>query len=183
MQRPAAGEIEYRERVQMFVVSAADDGAFSLFWHDERERGRPHLPRMDRDCIFQRHVKKHASQPVVGHGGDEIRRNRQLGTAKRGGDRIAPERDRIRRGNVLLVSDRKPVSQKRHVDIRLPYEERLHALTPVARMERPRNAVPDCAALRPGYAATTPQVFLATRCGNVLGSYCVLTDIPLAEAA
>jgi hypothetical protein len=38
VQRAAAAEVQMRERVDMIVVAAADDGALAILRHDEGER-------------------------------------------------------------------------------------------------------------------------------------------------
>ena len=66
MERAAAVEVQRRQGVQVMVVAAAHDGALAAVRHDEGERRFAHLPVMDRDAVFRRHVDEHAAEPVVG---------------------------------------------------------------------------------------------------------------------
>ena len=127
VQRAAAVQVQMREGMNVLVVAAADDGALAVLRHDEGERGGVDLARMDRDPVLRAHVLKHAPQPVIGDGGDQVRHDPELGAAKRRGDRVAAEGDRIGRRDVLFVAGRHVVGNEGHVDVGLSDEESLHA--------------------------------------------------------
>jgi hypothetical protein len=75
---------------------------------------------------------KHSAEPIVSHGGNQIRHDPELGAAERCRDRIAPERDRIGRGDMLLVAGRHMIGDEGNVDVGLSDEERLHSISVVA---------------------------------------------------
>ena len=126
VERPAAAEVERRKRMQIVVVAAAHDRAPVAARHDERQRGFVHLPVVDRDAVFRRHVDEHAPEPVVGERRQQVGRNAELGAAERGCDRVAAERDRIVARHRLLVAGRQTRRPEGDVDIGLPDEERVH---------------------------------------------------------
>ena len=126
MQRAASPEIEHRKRMDMLVVAAAHDRPLAVLRHDERQRRGVDLARMDRDSVFRAHVLEHASQPVIGDGGDQVGHDAELGAAECRGDRVAAERDRVGGSDMLLVAGRHMVGDEGNVDIGLSDEERLH---------------------------------------------------------
>src|SRR5579863_1392146 len=87
MQRLAAGEIEIGKRVEKAIVAGADDRAFSIVGEDERERRALYPARMYGDIVGARHVEKHAAEPIVGDGRDEVRGEAELGAGESGSDR------------------------------------------------------------------------------------------------
>jgi hypothetical protein len=50
---------------------------------------------MNRDFVFRGHLQEHASKPVFRDRGEQVRQDRQLGTAEGGGDGVAAERDGV----------------------------------------------------------------------------------------
>ncbi len=87
---------------------------------------------MDRDSILRAHVLKHPPEPIIGHGGDQVRHDAEFGTAKCRRDGIAAERDRVGLGDVFFVAGRHVVGNEGDVDIGLSNEEGLHNLSVVA---------------------------------------------------
>src|SRR3984893_1177424 len=81
---------------------------------------------MDRNCVFRRHFKEHAPEPIIRDGGNEVRNDRKLRAAECRGNGIAAERDGVSRGNVFLVAGRQPIGQERNIDIGLADEECVH---------------------------------------------------------
>ena len=132
MERAAAAKIEQRERMNMLVITAAHDGALAVFRHDERERGGIDLARMNGDSILRAHVLKHPTQPVIRHGGDQVRHDPELGAAECRGNCIAAERHRIGLCDMFLVTGRQVVGNEGNVDIGLSDKERLHSFSVVA---------------------------------------------------
>jgi hypothetical protein len=126
MKRTAAREMQNREGVKMVVVATAYDRPPTVIRHDERQRRGSDLPGVNRDSIFGRHVQKHATEPVVGNGRDQVRHYPELRAAERRRDGVAAERNGVRRRHVLLVAGRHPVGQKGNVNIGLSNEESLH---------------------------------------------------------
>ncbi len=138
MQRAAVAEIEQRERMNMRVVAAAHDRPLAILRHDKGQRRRADLARMDRDSILRAHVLKHAAEPVIGDGRDQVRHDPELGAAERRGDRIAAERNRVGRGHVLLIAGRHVVGNEGDVDIGLSDKEGLHKVFRYTLMGRSR---------------------------------------------
>ena len=95
---------------------------------------------VQRDRVFRAHVQEHAPQPVIGHGGDQVGHDAELGAAERRRDRVAAERDRVVGGNVLFVAGRHVVGDEDDVDIGLSDEESLHCLS-VMRLVVPAGAL------------------------------------------
>src|SRR5262245_61459954 len=91
MQRAATAEIEHREGMNMLVVAAAHDRALAVLGHDKRQRGGIDLARVKRNSVFGGHVLKHASQPIVGYGCNEIRYDPKFGAAERSSYCVAAE--------------------------------------------------------------------------------------------
>ena len=85
-----------------------------------------HLPVMDRDAVFRRHVDEHAPEPVVGDLGEEVGRDAELRAAEGRGDRVAAEGDGVVLGDGLLVAGRDLIREEGDVDIGLADEERFH---------------------------------------------------------
>src|ERR1700710_2873275 len=104
VQRAATLQVQHREGMDMLVVAAAYDRALAVLWHDEGERGGVDLARMNRDAVFRAHVPEHPSEPVIGHGGDQVRYDAQFGATERRGNRVAAERDGVGRGDMLFVA-------------------------------------------------------------------------------
>src|SRR6478609_11062803 len=129
VQGATATEIEHRERMDVLVVAAADDGALTVLGHDEGQRGLVHLPPVQRDRVFRAHVLEHPPQPVIGRRGDEIGHDAELGAAERRRDRVAAEGDRVVRCHVLFVAGRHVVGDEDDVDIGLTDKESLHWLS------------------------------------------------------
>ena len=126
VQGAAAGQVERRERMLEVVVAAAHDRALAALGHDEGQRGFDHLAVMDRDAVLRRHVDEHAAEPVVGDGGEQVRRDAELGAAERRRDRIAAERHRIVARHRLLVAGRDLVGEEGDVDVALADEQSFH---------------------------------------------------------
>jgi hypothetical protein len=140
MQRAAAAEVQEREGVDVVVVAAAHDRPLAVLRHDERQRRRIDLARMDRDSILRAHVLKHPAEPVIGHSGDQVRHDSELGTAECRRNGVAAERDRVGRRDMLFVAGRHVVGNEGNVDIGLSDEEGLHKVIRHALMVVP--AVP-----------------------------------------
>ena len=86
---------------------------------------------MDRDSVLRAHVLEHPPQPVIGDGRDQVRHDAELGATECRGDRVAAERHRIGRRDMLLVAGRHVVGNEGDVDIGLSDEEGLHSISVV----------------------------------------------------
>jgi hypothetical protein len=84
---------------------------------------------MNRDFVFRGHLQEHASKPVFRDRGEQVRQDRQLGTAEGGGDGVAAERNGVSRRDVRFIAGRKPIGQESDVDVGLTNEERLHRVS------------------------------------------------------
>src|SRR5262249_12716852 len=116
------------EGMDLRIVAAADDGALAVLRHDEGQRGRIDLARMDRDPVLGTHVLKHASEPVVGDGRNQVGHDPELGAAECRGYGVAAERHGVGVGDMLLVACRQMISDEGDVDIGLSDKEGLHKL-------------------------------------------------------
>src|ERR1700744_2020490 len=112
---------------------------------------------MDRDSVLRAHVLKHAAEPVMGDSGDQVRHDAELGATECSGDGVAAERDRIGRGNMLLIAGRHVVGNEGYIDIGLSDEECLHAL--------PMMGLRESAVLR--MANVNPLYWIVTRLAPV----------------
>src|SRR6185312_11071254 len=84
---------------------------------------------MDRDSVFRRHVLKHAAEPVVGDGRDQVGHDAELGAAERRGDGVAAKGYRVGGGHMFFVAGRHVVGDEGNVDIGLSDEESLHSFS------------------------------------------------------
>ena len=84
---------------------------------------------MDRDSVFRGHVLKHAAEPVVGHGRDQVGHDAELGAAERCGDGVAAKGHRVGGGHMFFVAGRHVVGDEGDVDIGLSDEESLHSFS------------------------------------------------------
>jgi hypothetical protein len=116
--------------MKIVVVTTAHNCPLAVIRHDERQRRRSDLPGVDRDPILDRHVQKHAAEPVIGDIGEHVRRNSELPAAEGSGDRVAAGRDSVGRRHILFVAV--GTRSVRKVTIGLADEECLHSVRPFA---------------------------------------------------
>ena len=130
MQGAAAGEVEWRNRVQVMVVAAADDRTHAMARHHERKRGFLHFAAVNRNLVLRRHVEEHAGKPIVSERRHQLRHDPKLGAAECRRHRIAPEAHRIILGDHFLVAGGNAIGHERHIDVSLADEECFHSDIP-----------------------------------------------------
>ena len=106
VKHPAALEMQNGEGVQIIVVPATNDRPLAIIRHDERQGRCSDFPGVNWYAVSGGHIQKHAAEPIIGDGRQDIGWNAQLCAAERRRYRISTERNGVGRSDVLLVADR-----------------------------------------------------------------------------